>query len=45
MKRIKNVRKMKAVAKALDLNDKYSQRASKNKTKAQRTLEAKKLYD
>uniref|UniRef100_A0A1J3CG43 Uncharacterized protein n=1 Tax=Noccaea caerulescens TaxID=107243 RepID=A0A1J3CG43_NOCCA len=45
MKRIKNVRKMKAVNKALDLNDKYSQRASKNKTKAQRTLEAKKLYD
>ncbi|CAA7025266.1 unnamed protein product [Microthlaspi erraticum] len=45
MKRIKNKRKMKAVAKALDLNDKIAERASKNKVKTQRTLDAKKLYD
>ncbi|KAG2263087.1 hypothetical protein Bca52824_070166 [Brassica carinata] len=44
MNRTKNVRKMKAMAKAIALSDKYEEKASKNVTKKQRTLSAKKLF-
>lgn len=45
MKRTKNVRKMKAVAKAIALSEKYEEKATKDKTKTLRTLSAKKLYE
>jgi len=45
MKRTKNARKMKAVAKAIALSEKYEAKATKDKTKTLRTLSAKKLYE
>ncbi|XP_059661564.1 uncharacterized protein LOC132307737 isoform X2 [Cornus florida] len=45
MKRSKNVRKMKAIAKAISQNEKSSERISKNESKTARTQSAKKLYD
>ncbi|CAD5329238.1 unnamed protein product [Arabidopsis thaliana] len=45
MKRTKNARKMKAVAKAIALSEKYEAKATKYKTKTLRTLSAKKLYE
>ncbi|KAJ0251478.1 hypothetical protein HA466_0124290 [Hirschfeldia incana] len=45
MKRTKNARKMKAVAKAIAKNDKYEEKATKDVSKKQRTLSAKKLYE
>ncbi|VVB11360.1 unnamed protein product [Arabis nemorensis] len=45
MKRTKNARKMKAVAKAIALNDKSTEKASKNIKKTLRILSAKKLYE
>ncbi|CAG7887812.1 unnamed protein product [Brassica rapa] len=45
MKRTKNARKVKAVAKAIAKNDKYEEKASKHVSKKQRTLSAKKLYE
>lgn len=45
MKRTKNARKMKAVAKAIALSEKYEEKASKDQTKTLRTLSAKKLYE
>ncbi|KAG2245356.1 hypothetical protein Bca4012_022980 [Brassica carinata] len=45
MKRTKNARKVKAVAKAIAKDEKYEEKASKNVSKKQRTLSAKKLYE
>ncbi|KFK29253.1 hypothetical protein AALP_AA7G109100 [Arabis alpina] len=45
MKRTMNARKMKAVAKAIALNDKSTVKASNNIKKTLRTLSAKKLYE
>ncbi|XP_021288545.1 uncharacterized protein LOC110419770 [Herrania umbratica] len=45
MKRSKNVRKMKAVAKAIATNEKYGEKNSKNESKKSRTQSAKLLYD
>ncbi|KAL1203061.1 hypothetical protein V5N11_015307 [Cardamine amara subsp. amara] len=45
MKRTKNARKKKAVAKAIALDEKYEEKASKNITKTLRILSAKKLYE
>ncbi|XP_022862391.1 uncharacterized protein LOC111382599 [Olea europaea var. sylvestris] len=45
MKRSKNVRKMKAIAKAISLNDKSDEKISKNESKTLRTKFAKKLYE
>ncbi|CAH8302012.1 unnamed protein product [Eruca vesicaria subsp. sativa] len=45
MKRMKNARKKKAMAKAIALDEKYEEKASKDVTKKQRTLSAKKLYE
>ncbi|CAH8318163.1 unnamed protein product [Eruca vesicaria subsp. sativa] len=45
MKRTKNARKKKAMAKAIALDEKYEAKASKDVTKKQRTLSAKKLYE
>ncbi|KAF8114583.1 hypothetical protein N665_0036s0107 [Sinapis alba] len=45
MKRTKNARKVKAVAKAIAKNDKYEEKASRDVSKKQRTLSAKKLYE
>ncbi|CAI9784147.1 unnamed protein product [Fraxinus pennsylvanica] len=45
MKRSKNVRKMKAIAKAISLNDKSEEKISKNESKTLRTKFAKKLYE
>ncbi|XP_022717971.1 uncharacterized protein LOC111276494 isoform X2 [Durio zibethinus] len=45
MKRSKNVRKMKAVAKAIAKNEKYVEKNSKNENKKSRTQSAKMLYD
>lgn len=45
MKRSKNVRKMKAIAKAISQNEKVVAKVSKNESKAMRTQSAKTLYD
>ncbi|XWS52003.1 hypothetical protein CRYUN_Cryun11dG0030400 [Craigia yunnanensis] len=45
MKRSKNVRKLKAVAKAIAKNEKYTEKNSKNEGKKSRTQSAKLLYD
>ncbi|KAK2984718.1 hypothetical protein RJ640_004543 [Escallonia rubra] len=45
MKRTKNVRKMKAIAKAISQNEKSVVKVSKNESKTLRTQSAKKLYD
>ncbi|XVF18985.1 hypothetical protein REPUB_Repub11eG0071700 [Reevesia pubescens] len=45
MKRSKNVRNMKAVAKAIAKNEKYAEKNSKNESKKSRTQSAKVLYD
>lgn len=45
MKRAKNVRKLKAVAKAISQNEKIVQKLSKTVQKGERTQAAKLLYD
>ncbi|KAI4322883.1 hypothetical protein L6164_022534 [Bauhinia variegata] len=45
MKRAKNVRKMKAIAKAVSKNEKTAEKVSKNESKKVRIQSAKKLYD
>ncbi|XP_059444207.1 uncharacterized protein LOC132176099 [Corylus avellana] len=45
MKRSKNVRKMKAVAKAISKSEKYDEKTSKHESKKSRTQSAKTLYD
>ncbi|KAK4767824.1 hypothetical protein SAY87_002965 [Trapa incisa] len=45
MKRTKNVRKMKALAKAISQNEKMATKVSKNESKTMRTQSAKTLYD
>ncbi|XP_010536996.1 PREDICTED: uncharacterized protein LOC104811846 [Tarenaya hassleriana] len=45
MKRSKNVRKMKAMVKAIAMTEKYAEKVSKGETKALRTQLAKKLYE
>ncbi|XP_031405837.1 uncharacterized protein LOC116214595 [Punica granatum] len=45
MKRSKNARKMKAVAKAISQNEKVAEKVSKNEGKSVRTQSAKTLYD
>ncbi|XWS09927.1 hypothetical protein CRYUN_Cryun39dG0032000 [Craigia yunnanensis] len=45
MKRSKNVRKMKAVAKAIAKDEKYAEKNSKDESKKSRTQSAKLLYD
>ncbi|MBA0550083.1 hypothetical protein Gohar_016643 [Gossypium harknessii] len=45
MKRSKNVRKMKAVEKAIAKNEKYAEKSSKTESKKSRTQSAKLLYD
>ncbi|KAI6687352.1 hypothetical protein NL676_024180 [Syzygium grande] len=45
MKRTKNVRKMKAMAKAVSKNEQTLEKASKNDSKTVRTQSAKTLYD
>ncbi|XVF78058.1 hypothetical protein PTKIN_Ptkin14bG0097800 [Pterospermum kingtungense] len=45
MKRSKNVRKMKAVAKAIAKNEKYGEKNLKIESKKSRTQSAKLLYD
>ncbi|KAL2476129.1 hypothetical protein Adt_36865 [Abeliophyllum distichum] len=45
MKRSKNVRKMKAIAKAISLNDKSEEKVLKNESKTLRTKFAKGLYE
>ena len=45
MKRAKNARKMKAVAKAIAKNDKYSEKVLKHENKKMRVHSAKSLYD
>ncbi|KAJ9671745.1 hypothetical protein PVL29_025451 [Vitis rotundifolia] len=45
MKRSKNVRKMKAIAKAVSQNEKSMEKISKNESKTMRSQSAKMLYD
>ncbi|XP_027127312.1 uncharacterized protein [Coffea arabica] len=45
MKRTKNVRKMKAIDKAISKNEQSEQKISKNESKITRIQSAKKLYD
>ncbi|XP_060189871.1 uncharacterized protein LOC132618892 [Lycium barbarum] len=45
MKRTKNVRKMKAIAKAISKNEKLEERITRTETKIERTKDAKKLYE
>ncbi|KAL3508614.1 hypothetical protein ACH5RR_028015 [Cinchona calisaya] len=45
MKRSKNVRKMKAIAKAISKNEQSEQKISKSESKTLRIQSAKKLYD
>lgn len=45
MKRTKNVRKMKAIAKAVSRTEKSATKVLKNESKTLRTQSAKKLYD
>ena len=45
MKRSKNVRKMKAIAKAISQNEKSTEKISKNESKTMRAQSAKMLYD
>ena len=45
MKRSKNVRKMKAIAKALSANEKSIEKLSKNESKKSRVQSAKTLYE
>ncbi|KAJ9567985.1 hypothetical protein OSB04_003951 [Centaurea solstitialis] len=45
MKRTKNVRKLKAIAKAVSQNEKSAAKIVKNEGKTLRTQSAKKLYD
>lgn len=45
MKRTKNVRKMKAIAKAMSLHEKIDEKILKNDSKTQRIKSAKNLYD
>ncbi|KAK6157433.1 hypothetical protein DH2020_011681 [Rehmannia glutinosa] len=45
MKRSKNVRKMKAIAKAVSLSEKSEEKISKTESKTLRTKFAKNLYD
>ncbi|CAK9160196.1 unnamed protein product [Ilex paraguariensis] len=45
MKRSKNVRKQKAMAKAISQNEKSLEKILKNESKTSRALSAKKLYD
>ncbi|RVW93062.1 hypothetical protein CK203_031490 [Vitis vinifera] len=45
MKRSKNVRKMKAIAKAISQNEKSTEKISKNESKTMRAQSAKVLYD
>ncbi|GAB2277904.1 hypothetical protein Dimus_012605 [Dionaea muscipula] len=45
MKRSKNVRKMKGIAKAILINEKLSEKASKHESKKIRVKSAKSLYD
>ena len=45
MKRSKNVRKMKAIAKAIANDEKYAEKNTKDESKKSRTQSAKLLYD
>ncbi|GAV85357.1 hypothetical protein CFOL_v3_28795 [Cephalotus follicularis] len=45
MKKSKNVRKMKAIAKAISKNEKSAEKLLKHESKAMRTQSAKMLYD
>ncbi|KAJ7948589.1 Stress response protein [Quillaja saponaria] len=45
MKRSKNVRKMKAIAKAISKNERIVEKITKNESKTVRTQTAKMLYD
>ncbi|XP_024977386.1 uncharacterized protein LOC112514965 isoform X1 [Cynara cardunculus var. scolymus] len=45
MKRTKNVRRLKAIAKAVSQNEKSAAKVVKNESKTLRTQSAKKLYD
>ncbi|CAN4104139.1 unnamed protein product [Withania somnifera] len=45
MKRMKNVRKMKAIAKAISKNEKLVERITRSESKIERTQHAKKLYE
>ncbi|CAN4102840.1 unnamed protein product [Withania somnifera] len=45
MKRTKNVRKMKAIAKAISKNEKLVERITRSESKTERTQHAKKLYE
>jgi hypothetical protein len=45
MKRTKNVRKMKAIAKAISKNEKYVEKTVKHESKKMQTQSAKVLYD
>ncbi|OMO80428.1 hypothetical protein CCACVL1_12969 [Corchorus capsularis] len=45
MKRSKNVRKMKSVAKAIAKNEQYAEKTTKSESKKSRTQSAKSLYD
>ncbi|XP_047338170.1 uncharacterized protein LOC124941854 [Impatiens glandulifera] len=45
MKKTKNIRKKKSIAKAISRNEQSKEKVLKNLTKTQRTLSAKKLYD
>nr|XP_043607961.1 uncharacterized protein LOC122579790 [Erigeron canadensis] len=45
MKRTKNVRKLKAIAKAVSQNEKSATKVEKNESKTLRTKSAKNLYD
>lgn len=45
MKRTKNVRKMKAIAKAISKSEKLEERITRSESKIERTESAKKLYE
>ncbi|XP_009594823.1 uncharacterized protein [Nicotiana tomentosiformis] len=45
MKRSKNVRKMKAIAKAISQNEKLEEKVTRSESKIERTQHAKKLYE
>lgn len=45
MKRTKNVRKMKAIAKAISKSEKLDERITRSESKIERTKDAKKLYE